>query len=171
LAYWSAKYNFVYVLRGKVEGLRMTTIVIDQIFSGILIYQVTMAGVFGAYLFTPGVPITLVLAILTIAFRIYLHFRFWQPSKYLPLEHCPIPYGSRKSTLTEEQDLSEYVHPALLPLLSLDQVEPVVEFKKGNIESGEISVADNRHVSSQIYAPKRLSSDTSLVQLSREEEE
>eukprot|EP01114_Cavostelium_apophysatum_P018971 TRINITY_DN597_c0_g1_i1.p1 TRINITY_DN597_c0_g1~~TRINITY_DN597_c0_g1_i1.p1 ORF type:complete len:787 (-),score=137.08 TRINITY_DN597_c0_g1_i1:702-3062(-) len=119
-AYWTAKYNFIFVYRHPFEGIRMTHTTVDTITGSIFVYQLTMIGFFSAYLFTEGVIPLVVLAVFTGIFRVWLGRRFWRPSKYLPLERAPKPYGINRSELEDVSKSLEYVHPALHPLIPLE---------------------------------------------------
>lgn len=90
LSYFWTKYNFIFVYLPNYEGIRMSHIVINRIFIGTLLFQITMLGVFSINYFPYGVGV-IPLIIGTSLFWIYLEKRFWKPSKYLALEDCPPP--------------------------------------------------------------------------------
>jgi len=119
--------HFRFLLKSEIDGFRYTPMAVDCIFAGILIYQLTMAGVFGLFKIAAGSIIGIILAVLTVVFRFYLFQRYWIPGKYLPLENCPKSYGKSKSHITEEVDAFEYVHPALRPLDPLPNLEGLLD--------------------------------------------
>jgi len=92
LAYWTAKYNFVFLFIPKYEGVRMTRIAVDRIIFGLALYQACMIGVFGVSLFAPGSVGAIILVFITIIYRMWLQSRFGKLTKFLPLDLCPKPY-------------------------------------------------------------------------------
>jgi len=128
LAYFTAKYNLIYVYMPKYEGARMTHIVIDIIFVCLLVYQLTMLGFFGIKSFPAGSAIIALIA-LTCIFRYWIGRKFWKPSKYLPLEQCPSPKEDQVSRLTYTPNQDgfvsfvdyPYTQPSLIPLKPLSE--------------------------------------------------
>jgi len=155
-AYWTAKYNFLYVYSPPYDGVRMSHTVVDSIFGALIIFHLTMIGLFSANNFAAGVIAMILLIVLSIGFRVYLGQRFYAPSKYLPLERCPKPYGKEKSRLTEPLRIFDYVHPALHPLKSMrsdgtefDQIS--INIKDQQLDDGSASnVSDNSQHASMV---------------------
>jgi hypothetical protein len=111
LAYLSAKYNFVYVTVPPYKGRRVTQLVVDRIVIALLIYQLTMLGIFSLKLFPYGLSIVGLL-LFTIYFQYFMKKTYERSSKFLPLRDCP---PQNQTQITREEVLSTYLHPALKP--------------------------------------------------------
>eukprot|EP01114_Cavostelium_apophysatum_P010535 TRINITY_DN2438_c0_g2_i2.p1 TRINITY_DN2438_c0_g2~~TRINITY_DN2438_c0_g2_i2.p1 ORF type:complete len:786 (-),score=145.12 TRINITY_DN2438_c0_g2_i2:855-3212(-) len=110
LAWFTAKYNFVFVHTPPYAGVHMTQLVIDRTFIALFIFQLTMIGMFALKAFPYGVSI-LALLIFTPVFYYYLYQKYRRHADYLPLTDCP------KLPEQTEEDLINihtlYMHPVL----------------------------------------------------------
>jgi len=114
-AWFSERYNLIYVYKHRWDtgGLYMPYI-ITFMFIGTLIYQLTMVGVLGLFVFAYA-PIALLLLITTIVYWIFIHARFiTRASGNLPLELCR-EADSEEDLYTPNEWKSAYIQPELQP--------------------------------------------------------
>jgi len=109
LAYITLKYNIMYVYEHSYEaGGVMWPLIFDRMMFGLVLYQLTLIGVFSIYNFPAGPSLAGATLIFTVLFWIWIHYRFDKQSKYGALEDW-INEGS----LPKDFDLTCYNHPAL----------------------------------------------------------
>ena len=107
IAYWFSKYLIVYVHRPTRGGGEAWPVIFNSCVIGLLIYQLTMIGIFTLYHFPAGGSV-IVLPLLTLVFWYYTNQKFAAWAKYGALSDMParnIPMGEVRQA---------YVQPSMI---------------------------------------------------------
>jgi hypothetical protein len=124
LAYSTTRYNLIYVYKSSYEsGGSIFPSIINRICFGVLLYQVTLGGVFSLNLYPIGATICFALVPCTLLFWYRLMSHHKKYSLYCPLELCakPEPPPDRRYSVETKSEIYQscvqlYTHPAMKPL-------------------------------------------------------
>jgi len=119
LAFITTKYNLMYVYEARWEsGGKLWPSIFNKMMVALVIYLLTLIGVFGLYRFIAGVAVGGALIVLTLLYWVWIHARFDRVAKYGTLEHrvgeAEIEDRFKKGNVDPIHFIkADYVHPVL----------------------------------------------------------
>lgn len=124
LAYATTRYNLIYVYKSSYEsGGKIFPSIINRICFGVVLYQVTLGGVFSINLYPIGASISFFLVLVTLLFWYRLMSHYKKYSLYCPLELCalPQPVPDKRVSVESKSEIFQscvqlFTHPAMKPL-------------------------------------------------------
>eukprot|EP01125_Pyxidicula_operculata_P013371 TRINITY_DN4430_c0_g1_i2.p1 TRINITY_DN4430_c0_g1~~TRINITY_DN4430_c0_g1_i2.p1 ORF type:complete len:879 (+),score=125.77 TRINITY_DN4430_c0_g1_i2:286-2637(+) len=126
IMYLTEKYKLLFTCKNKEEsGGVLWTTVFNQLCIGVVLYHLTMIGVFVLRHFIFGIVISSILASLVLIFMWHMS-NSWEPiATYGSLEHVieVVDSGKEDLTIPESSKLFyyNYVHPSILPVPKKEQ--------------------------------------------------
>eukprot|EP01116_Phalansterium_solitarium_P018294 TRINITY_DN4803_c0_g1_i3.p1 TRINITY_DN4803_c0_g1~~TRINITY_DN4803_c0_g1_i3.p1 ORF type:complete len:396 (-),score=170.87 TRINITY_DN4803_c0_g1_i3:263-1450(-) len=113
VTYLLAKHNFIYVHTPFYEGLRITPSIVTKLTVGLIIFQLTTAGLLGLKQFYIS-SVIFVLPVITLVFRFwFLEGRFAKGMAYIAMESCP---KKTHTDLERHGNVADaYLDPAMRP--------------------------------------------------------
>eukprot|EP01117_Protostelium_nocturnum_P017683 TRINITY_DN723_c0_g1_i1.p1 TRINITY_DN723_c0_g1~~TRINITY_DN723_c0_g1_i1.p1 ORF type:complete len:734 (+),score=188.47 TRINITY_DN723_c0_g1_i1:206-2407(+) len=120
VAYFSTKHHFMYAYTQGYEGFRFEGTTFKMLFASVLIFEILMITLFLLKSFFAGI-ILIPFIVLTVALYLYLERRYFEFSRFIPLDYLPIENMNEEEL---QRAVDSYSDPATGPS---DQYGPEFE--------------------------------------------
>eukprot|EP01119_Soliformovum_irregulare_P011086 TRINITY_DN2753_c1_g1_i4.p1 TRINITY_DN2753_c1_g1~~TRINITY_DN2753_c1_g1_i4.p1 ORF type:complete len:836 (+),score=166.87 TRINITY_DN2753_c1_g1_i4:320-2509(+) len=117
IAFITVKYNQLYVLDYPWEGGGMIwPRIFNRMIVGLIIYQLTLTGVFGIFLFPAGVIVSVICILGTASFAYWVHLHLDARFLHGAMDDCLLE-NVEEGIVDGSEGNSSYHHPVTLPLI------------------------------------------------------